>query len=194
MDRAERTDAMTDGPVRPRIMPLDDDRNPPPLNIFRTLARNKPLEKAFLALGSHFFFGETLPAREREIVILRVGWRSGSEYEFGQHTTIGLAAGLTQTEIDRLADAGSGDWSPGDADLVQMVDELCGDNVVSDSTWASLANRWSEAELLDLLVLAGFYRLVSGMLNSAGVPLEPQTPGWPDAAAPDRRAPRDPAS
>jgi alkylhydroperoxidase family enzyme len=193
MDRSGKDD-MSDGPNRPRILPLEDDREPPPLNIFRTLARNKALEKGFLALGGHLLMGGAIPEREREIVILRVGWRSGSEYEFGQHTTIGLRAGLGAEEIDRLADAGSGEWSPDDAALVALVDELCDDNVVGQPTWDVLATRWNEEQLLELLVLAGYYRLVSGMLNSVGVALESQTPGWPATASPVRHAPREPSA
>ena len=163
----------------------------PPLNIFRTLVRNQPLSKGFLALGGQLLRGEGLPAREREIVILRTGWRAQSEYEFGQHAVIGQAVGLTPAEVARLADAGDGAWSEDDAALVAMVDELCDDDVVSDRTWAALAQRWSPEQLLELLVLAGYYRLVSGLLNSAGVALEAGTPGWPDGATPRLHAPRD---
>ncbi|HUR85152.1 MAG TPA: carboxymuconolactone decarboxylase family protein [Solirubrobacteraceae bacterium] len=165
----------------------------PPLNIFRTLARNEPLSRGFLSLGGHLLRGEGLPAREREIVILRTGWRAQSEYEFGQHAVIGQGVGLTSDEVARLADAGEGAWSDDDAALVAMVDELCDDDVVSDRTWAALAGRWSPEQLLELLVLAGYYRLVSGLLNSAGVALEAATPGWPDGATPRLRAPRDDA-
>jgi hypothetical protein len=63
--------------------------------------------------------------------------------------------------------------------------------LVSDGTWRALASRWSDEQLLELLVLAGFCRLVSGLLNSVGVALEPTTPGWPVAASPRRHAPRD---
>lgn len=174
-----------------RIAPLPPKDEAPTLNIFRTLDRNHELFKGFLALGSHLLRGDTLPQREREIVILRTGWACGSEYEFGQHTVIGRAGGLADAEIARLADAGSGEWSIEDQALVDMVDEICTDNVVSDRTWAVLAERWDDAELLELVVLTGYYRLVSGVLNSGGVALEPRTPGWPEGAHPTRRAPRD---
>ena len=178
---------MTDLPAQPRIAPLpphpDDARQ---LNIFRTLAHSRELYKGFLALGGHLLGGDALPAREREIVILRAGFRSGSEYEFGQHTRIGRSVGLDDDEIARLAGAGAGTWSDDDAALVDMVDELCADDVVSEHTWQRLASRWSEQQ-----VLAGYYRLVSGLLNSVGVALEPDTPGWPDGATSARRAPRE---
>jgi 4-carboxymuconolactone decarboxylase len=178
-------------PTRPRIDPLPaDDGEARQLNIFRTLAHNEALSKGFFELGGHLLGGGVLPVREREIVILRTGFRSGSEYEFGQHTRIGRKGGLTEEEIARLADSDSGQWSADDAALVTLVDELCDENIVSESTWQALRTRWTDAELLELLVLAGFYRLVSGMLNSVGVALEPSVPGWPDGVVDRPRAPR----
>lgn len=171
---------------------VGSDRNSGrPLNIFLTLAKNPPLFDAFTRMGSHLLFKGELPPREREIVILRVGWRSQSEYEFGQHTVIGKQAGLTDDEVSRLARESLDGWNDADAELVRMADELCADNVVSDDTWHVLSEHWSEAQLLELLMLAGYYRLVSGVLNSAGVALEPTTPGWPDGTNGLRRAPRD---
>ena len=171
---------------------VGSDRNSGrPLNIFLTLAKNPPLFDVFTRFGSHLLFKGEVPAREREIVILRVGWRSQSEYEFGQHTVIGKQAGLTDDEVSRLARPDIDGWSDDDAALVRLADDLCAHNVVTDDTWAALTPRWSEAQLLELLMLAGYYRLVSGMLNSAGVALEPATPGWPDGTAGVRRAPRD---
>jgi 4-carboxymuconolactone decarboxylase len=183
---------VADLPARPRIDPLPAPADDPgQLNIFRTLARNEKLAKAFMRLGGHLLGGGVLPAREREIVILRTGRRAGSEYEFAQHRRIGRTAGLTDHEIARLADSTDAHWSDDDAALIAMVDDLCDDDVVSEATWQRLRARWDEAQLLELLVLTGYYRLVSGMLNSAGVALEPATPGWPDGVAAARRAPRE---
>jgi 4-carboxymuconolactone decarboxylase len=178
-------------PTRPRINPLPTGEGAPrQLNIFRTLAHNEALSKGFFELGGHLLGGGVLPAREREIVILRTGFRCGSEYEFGQHTRIGRKSGLTEDEIARLADSDSSTWSTDDAALVALADELCEENIVSEVTWQALSTRWTDAELLELLVLAGFYRLVSGMLNSVGVALEPSVAGWPDGVVGRYRAPR----
>ena len=180
--------------LQPRISASADvPSGLPPLNIFRTIARNEPLAEGFLALGGRLLRGDGVPAREREIVILRTGWRGQSEYEFGQHTTIGRAAGLTDVEVAALADAGKAGWSADEAALIAMVDELCEDEVVSESTWSRLEERWSAEELLELLVLAGYYRLVCGLLNSAGVALEPAAPGWPNGATARLEAPREKA-
>ena len=89
-----------------------------------------------------------------------------------------------------MADSDSGQWDSDDATLVALVDELCDEDIVSEVTWQALRTRWNDAQLLELLVLVGFYRLVSGMLNSVGVALEPSVPGWPDGVVGQRRAPR----
>jgi 4-carboxymuconolactone decarboxylase len=184
---------VTDLPAAPRIQPLPATGDARQLNIFRTLGRNRDLYKGFLALGGHLLGGTGLPPREREIVILRTGFRAGSEYEFGQHTRIGRDAGLTDTEIAALADAGDARWSDDDSALIDLVDDLCEYDVVREQTWQRLSARWTEEQLLELLVLAGYYRLVSGLLNSVGVALEPDTPGWP-ADSDLRHAPRETAS
>ena len=180
-----------DDPVAQQ-MTIGSDRNGGrPLNIFLTLAKHPEMYEAFGRLGSYLLFKGVLPAREREIVILRVGWRSQSEYEFGQHTVIGEGAGLSAEEISRLTQQSVEGWTDDDAALVQLADDLCVNDVVADGTWDILRRRWSEEELLELLTLAGFYRLVSGVLNSAGVALEPSTPGWPAGGDGLRRAPRE---
>jgi alkylhydroperoxidase family enzyme len=122
-----------------------------------------------------------LPAREREIVILRVGRNTGSVYEFGQHTVIGRNCGLRDDEIAALArDVSSHSWSERDRGLIMMTDEICADDCVSDPTWQELRAGWTDAELCELVLLVGLYRMVAGFLNTMGVELDPDTPGWPD--------------
>ena len=157
-----------------------------PLNIFATLAHHPLLLKRYIALGGVFLAFNQLPAREREVVILRVAWRTGSEYEFGQHTRIGLAAGLDDAEIARIATDGTEEWEAGDAALLLAVDELQATDRVGDDTWSELSGRYTDAELLELLALIGFYRMTAGILNSAGVELEPGVASWPPGAAPGR--------
>ena len=163
----------------PRIAPAALPEGLPPLNIFATLAKHPALLDRFNRFGGFLLFKGQLPAREREVVILRVGWRSGSVYEFGQHTVMGKDAGLTDEEVRRLVDESLQGWEPGDRDLVEFADQLCATNTVDDDLWPRLAGRWSEPELIELLVVAGFYRLVSGFLNATGVRLEEGMPGWP---------------
>jgi len=155
--------------------------NGEPLNLFGTMAHHPKLLKRFLAFGGFFLNRGLLPAREREIVILRVGWNTGSIYEFGQHTVIGRDCGLRDDEIAALAgDPSRHAWSERDRGLIAMTDEICANDCVSDPTWKELRAGWPDAELCELVLLVGMYRMVAGFLNTMGVELDPNTPGWPD--------------
>jgi alkylhydroperoxidase family enzyme len=194
----ESTDMTAPRPTSPRIQPinLDDVKDPElaetlasaltldgrPLNIFGVLAHHPKLLKRFNLMGGFILNKGLLPERERELVILRIGWNAKAVYEFGQHTVIGLRCGLTDDEIAALTRApDTFDWRADDLALIAMADELAAGDCVTDTTWAALAMRWNNAELVELLVVAGFYRLVSGFLNSAGVQLDAGVPGFPTA-------------
>jgi len=154
------------------------------INIFTTMVRNRRVANRAVLLGGAFLGKGTIGGREREIVILRVGHNASAEYEFGQHTVIGRREGLTDAEIADLASAEIGSaWSGDDRALIAMADELCAADCVSDATWATLAERYTDEQLVELLMLAGYYRMISGFLNSTGVQLDGGVPGWPDGTA-----------
>ena len=182
---------MTDRPTEPRLPLITEPdaelaeilqgaltHDGTPLNIFGMLGHHPKLLKRFNLLGGFLLNKGLVPAREREIVILRIGWRSKAVYEFGQHTIIGKNVGLTDAEIAGIA-GGEYDWSPGDAALIAMADDLADNDCVSDRTWAALAEDWLPDQVIELIITAGFYRMVSGFLNSTGVPLDDGVPGWP---------------
>jgi len=151
------------------------------LRLFGTMAHHPKMLKRFLAFGGFFLNRGLLPAREREIVILRVGWNTGSVYEFGQHTVIGRNCGLRDDEIEALAgDPTRHAWSERDRGLIAMTDDICANDCVSEPTWQELRAGWTDAELCELVLLVGLYRMVAGFLNTMGVELDPNTPGWPD--------------
>jgi alkylhydroperoxidase family enzyme len=140
------------------------------LNIFATLAHHPKLLKRWLVFGNHVLMKSTLPARDRELVILRTGWRCRAPYEWGQHVAIARGSGITDDEIERVA-AGpdAPGWDEFDALLLRAVDELHDDSCVSDSTLRALSARYSEQQLLDLVFAIGQYHLVSMVLNTFAV-------------------------
>lgn len=150
-----------------------------PLNIFRILAHHPKLMKRFNLMGGFILNKGLVPAREREIVILRIGWNAQAVYEFGQHTVIGRECGLTDDEIAAIAGRQTHEWNDEDQHLLDLADQLSYGDRVEDATFQALAARWSEAELVELVVTAGFYRLVSGLLNTFDVPLDDGVPGFP---------------
>lgn len=150
------------------------------LNIFATLAHHPKLLKRWLVFGGHVLAKSTLPARERELLILRVGWRCGSPYEFGQHTVIGRREGLSHEEIRRITEGPEAPgWATGDADLLRAVDELVDDHRLSDPTWAALTARYDTRQVMDLVFAVGQYVLTCMALNSFGVEIDEGMPGFP---------------
>jgi alkylhydroperoxidase family enzyme len=173
--------------MTPRIPPADDaeldDRqrellagagfgDGPPLNIFRTLVRHPRLFKRWLPFGGVLLTG-SVPARERELLILRTGHNCGSDYEWHQHVRIGLEAGLTEAEIERVqAGPDAEGWDGFDAALLRAADELHRDSRIGEGTWQALAARYDDKQLVEVCMVVGQYHLVAFTLNSLGVEIE----------------------
>jgi 4-carboxymuconolactone decarboxylase len=143
------------------------------LNIFATLANHPALLKRWLVFATHVLAKSTLTPRDRELLILRVGVRCRAPYEFGQHVVIAQRSNISMDEIERVK-VGPDDpaWSPFDAALLRAVDELHDDSVITDGTWAVLADRYDVEQMLDVIFAIGNYHLVSFALNSCGVVLD----------------------
>jgi alkylhydroperoxidase family enzyme len=177
----------------PRIAPLPPDERDtqaqellgdagapgsPASNIFATLVRHPGLFRKWLPFGGKLLAGK-LAGRDRELLILRTGWRCRSEYEWGQHVLIARAEGLTDAEITRVQDGPDAPgWEPVDAGLLRAADELHDDSRISDATWEELAGRYDERQLVEIPMLVGHYHLVAYTLNSLGVEREPGVPGF----------------
>lgn len=150
-------------------------------NIFRTLAHHPDLMRRWLVFGNHVLAKSTLPARARELVILRVGRLCGCAYEWSQHVVIARDVGITDDEIRRVAvGPGADGWTDADRALLRAADELHAEATVTDDTWAALARELSAQQLLDLVFTVGQYTTVSMALNTLGVELDEglEVVGW----------------
>ncbi len=147
------------------------------VNIFRVLMQHPKLAQSWSRFANHILAQQTLPAREREILILRIGWLNQAAYEFEQHVRIGKAAGLSDDEIDRITKGPKAGWNRDDAALIQAADDLFDNSVVADETWKTLSDRYNTEQMMDAVFTIGQYNLVSWALNSFGVPLDDYLPG-----------------
>src|SRR5207248_7505892 len=179
--------SVTSRPQTPRIGPItpaeQDDQHRellagaaapgiPAANIFATLVRHPGLFRKWMPFGGKLLAGK-LPARERELLILRTGWRCQSVYEWGQHVRVGKAAGLSRKEIERLkVGPDAPGWDPFDAALVRAADELHDDACITDETGNTLAARYDVPQLIEVPMVVGQDHLVSFALNSLGVQRE----------------------
>lgn len=156
-----------------------------PMAIFRTMAHHPALLERWNGFAGFFRTVGAVPARTRELVVLRTAWRIGCRYEWGQHVLIARDAGLTDAEIARLPGprpAEDGHVGMADADelLVRFVDELIDNTDVTDATWHELNSTYTTQQIFELIMLVGLYRMAGGFLNVTGVQPDPYLPNWPD--------------
>lgn len=153
----------------------------PVLNLYATLARHPVFFRPRAVQSAYIRTGATLSDRAREILILRIGWLCGSEYEWSQHVRAARRIGMNDDEIRRIAaGADAPGWDPFEAAHVRAADELHRDATLSDAAWRALSTRYGAPEMIDVVITAAGYRMVSMALNSLGTPLEPGRPRFPD--------------
>ena len=179
---------------QPRITPITEDewteeqreslearsRSSNVYNVVATLARHWEASKKFQVWAYHIMGDtSTLVPRERELLILRIGWQCQAEYEWGQHVIFGKEAGLTDEEIERIKAGPDADgWDSFDATLLRAADELHADAFISDATWAALSEKYNTQQLMDVVFTVGQYNMVSMALNSFGVQLDKGVKGF----------------
>ena len=190
---------MADSATEPRIPPLKAPYEPAleemlkkwmppgspiePLALFRTLAVHDELFSRMRALGAGILGRGRLEPRDREIVIHRTCARTEAEYEWGVHVVAyGKPLGLTDWQIGATVDGAADDpaWSARDALLIRLADELHDTCDVSDALWTALAEQFRNDQLLELVITAGWYRLLSGVINTARIQREPWAARFPD--------------
>jgi alkylhydroperoxidase family enzyme len=152
-----------------RIMPP----GVPPLVLFTTVARDERLFERFR--GGNLLDPGHLTLRQREIVIDRITALAGSEYQWGVHVFFfAERAGLDDAQQRSLV-RGSGDdpcWAPEEQLLIRACDVLHQTCNIDDELWKQLRGAFSQEVLIELLMLAGFYRMVSYLTNALRLPLE----------------------
>jgi 4-carboxymuconolactone decarboxylase len=156
---------------------------PPMPVVLELFAHHVPLSETFLTF-TDVLAGEQarLAPLIRELVILRVAWRTRSGYEWNQHRRMGAEEGLTNAQIRAVREGPrAAVWTPLERALLTAVDEMADGFVVSETTWHELAASFDASQLLELLFVVGGYLCLAGVLNSLGlrgdIPDEPAETG-----------------
>ena len=143
------------------------------LNIFKTMANHPGLARRWMVFANHIMGKSSISLRDREIVILRMGWLCKSGYEWGQHVQIGLQCDMSAEEIQQVKiGADSPAWAENEKLLLKATDELHDDAFISDAIWEGLSRYYDTEQLMDIVFTAGQYNLVSMALNTFGVQLD----------------------
>jgi alkylhydroperoxidase family enzyme len=160
-------------------------------NVGRGLLHSPTAAAAVTHVIDTLIFRGAVPDRIRELVILRIGWRSASEYVFCQHVRYSRELGIPDEEILGVRDPGHCPaFSDTDRRVIDLADELHDSVRVTRPTWTALEKVFTPSELVELVLIAGFWRMIAGFNNSAAIPLDAGVPGWPEGRQPHPTANR----
>jgi 4-carboxymuconolactone decarboxylase len=144
-----------------------------PMHLFTTLAHQPELFRRWLGFGGALLAGR-LPGRLRELVILRTAYRFDARYEWAHHIELAEAQGISGAEMAALGgDLAVLDWDPFERAALAAVDETKDAGAVSDATWSVLVSHLDQADLIELVMLVGHYVMLSTVLRSLRLPVEP---------------------
>jgi len=148
-----------------------------PLVLFRTLAQHPDLMSRMRPLGAGILGSTTVEPRERELMILRTTALNGALYEWGVHATaFGASVGIDEADARAIARPDASDderWSDADRIVLRLADELHATSTVSDELWEELQCGHSLPQAIELIATAGWYRLLSYVINAAQLEPEP---------------------
>jgi alkylhydroperoxidase family enzyme len=142
-----------------------------------TMLRHPDLYRRHVELAFQLYGGKLSP-RDRELLVLRIGWLCKAPYEWGEHVKIGKRVGLTQEEIERATRGSTAPgWSEHDRAIVRAAEELHQDAMISDETWEVLSRKLNEQQLIELPLLVGQYQGLAYLQNALRLRLIPGNPG-----------------
>jgi 4-carboxymuconolactone decarboxylase len=166
---------LSTGPDAPRIP-----------NVVTTLMHHPALSGPFLAFNRVLLQTPALGARLRELMVLRVAWRTRSTYEWLQHTRIAADLGMTPEDIVAITrGAGTGKWTPLEAELLAATDQLIDRHRIEDETWSRLAQHLDERQLVEVVFVVGTYTCLAMAFNSFGLQLDPGLEPGPGIPVPE---------
>jgi alkylhydroperoxidase family enzyme len=143
----------------------DKLRNLP--EIMRTMLKHPQLFTRQAEIGIQLLAQGALSGRDRELAILRIGWLCQAPYEWGEHVHIAKKVGITSAEIERITQGSAAPgWTEHEQAILRAVEELRANAVISDPTWATLAKRLDERQLIELPIVIGQYQSVAYYQNS----------------------------
>ena len=156
------------------------ERNGEVLGVWSTCANAPSLCNAWLEFTDYLLRESSLPIRDRELLILRIGYLNQGAYEWAAHRGLALSVGISEDELKDITIGSSADsWSEWDSALLKAAEELHEAALVSEETWATLSRQYDKRQMMEVIFTVGQYNLVAMYLNSLGVQFEEDWIGFP---------------
>jgi alkylhydroperoxidase family enzyme len=151
-----------------------------PLNVFRVLLHHPELAKAISGLLTMLLFRGKLERRLRELVIMRIGWQTGSVYEWTQHWRVALQLDVSEADLLAVRDWRNSDLGEAERAVLQATDDCLERGAISAGAWRACERALpGREELLELVAAIGNWSLFSQLLQSLEIPLEDGVTPWP---------------
>ena len=175
--------------ARRRAIERDIPENMAELSVFRIALHQPGVAVALNGMLHELLWKGVLDARLRELIIMRIGWATGSQYEWTQHWRVARLLDVPERDLLAVRDWEAADhFGPQERAVLAATDETLVDGTISDATWAQCRSAFDDAPavLVELVAAIGNWRLFSALLLSLDVPLEDGVDPWPpDGAAPN---------
>jgi 4-carboxymuconolactone decarboxylase len=147
---------------------------PPVPNVLGTLVHHPAVAGPLLAYNGALMASPILEKRLKELMVLRVAWRTRSAYEWAQHARLAYRYKITEEEIARIDLGAEADgWTPLEADLLRATDQLMDRYRIDDETWARLARELDKRQLMEAILVVGGYISLALLFNSLGIQVDP---------------------
>ena len=147
--------------------------------VYVTFANHPPLFRAIGGLAVHILHRNSLPEKAREVAIIRACARARGAYPYRQHVAIGRRAGIAEAELASVSRLQPGGLDADTQVLVDLVDALYRNNDLDDEEWVRAQAALSTDQIMEVILISGFYGLISAVLNVARTPLEPGSDSLP---------------
>jgi 4-carboxymuconolactone decarboxylase len=171
--------------IAARFFSTGPDAIPMP-NVLSTMMHHPALAGPFLAYNKVLLQTPVLDPRLRELLILRVAWRTHARYEWAQHVRLAAGVGITPEEIEAIgAGADAERWTPLEAELLSAADQLIDRYRIDDDTWRRLAKQLDDRQLVELVFVVGTYTALAMAFNSFGLQLDPELRGIVTTSVPE---------
>ncbi len=171
--------------VAARFFSTGPDAIPMP-NVLSTMMHHPALAGPFLAYNKVLLQTPVLDPRLRELLVLRVAWRTHARYEWAQHVRMAAGVGITPEEIEAIgAGADAERWTPLEAELLSAADQLIDRYRIDDDTWRRLAKQLDDRQLVELVFVVGTYTALAMAFNSFGLQLDPELRGIVTTSVPE---------
>lgn len=163
----------TAAPEIAEIFAKQIERGLPLVNLYRVVGHSPALGQQFIRMGNRILYRSKVPPKLRELAILWVGHVAEAPYEFTKHTVIGLASGISQAQLDALADwPTSSLFDAQERAVLAYADEVSRNYRVQDATFAALKGFLDDEQVVELTIAVGFYEMVCRILEALQIELE----------------------